>query len=146
MKNRVLPIILVIVGCLVLLALSFPIRSGSPPTPFTRTNRRLMALSTALRSYWLEYEQFPKGDLRDLLAVLQAKNTDGQNPRKVLFFEFQSRDFDKDGNFVDGWGHPFLLTANGDRSKITVKSLGENGVDDQGKPDDIVVEIVPRSK
>ena len=123
-----------------------PSNRGHAPEPFARTNVKLAALSTALRYYWTEYEEFPKGDLRELLAVLQSKNTDGQNPRKILFLELRSGDLDRNGNLVDGWGHPFVLTTTDDRRKITVKSLGKNGVDDQGKPDDMVVEIVPPSK
>jgi hypothetical protein len=98
----------------------------------------------------------PTGDAKAILATLTATNTDGQNPRKIVFFEFEPprkklgiwkvdpKNRMSDGRAMDGWGRALLWTTDPANRTITIRSLGKNGQDDGGQPDDITVSYTAR--
>jgi hypothetical protein len=118
-----------------------------------RTINTLIALRMALRYYHEEYGSLPKGDSSAILAALTATSIDAQNPRRIVFFEFRPPrtryyfwtvdrgDRHASGNAMDGWGRPLVWIIDPAGAEITVKSLGKNGKDDGGKPDDLVIII-----
>jgi hypothetical protein len=121
----------------------------------SRTLATLANLRLALKHYHDEYRTLPTGDSRAILAALTATNSDGQNPRKIVFFEFrqpQKRfgvwttdpgDRASNGTALDGWSRAFVWIADPTKPTITIRSLGPNGRDDTGQPDDVVLSYAP---
>jgi type II secretory pathway pseudopilin PulG len=121
----------------------------------SRTMATLANLRMALEYYVREYGMLPTGGSQALLSALTGTSTDGQNPRKIVFFEFRPPrtrwyfwtvdpgDRDSTGALMDGWGRPFVWIIEPTGTRITVKSLGKNGQDDGGNPDDVTISYPP---
>jgi hypothetical protein len=115
----------------------------------------LANLRLALKHYYDEYRALPTGDGKTILAALTATNSDGQNPRRIVFFEFrepQKRfgvwtinpgDRASNGTVTDGWSRALIWTADPTKPAITIRSLGPNGRDDAGQPDDVAISYAP---
>ena len=108
----------------------------------------------ALRYYFAEYGRFPKGDVKNIFAILGGQDVDAQNPRQIAFFEYRKPkkfllwttdqgDFDEQGRFLDGWGRPFQFGIATEGYPIRIRSLGKNGRDDNGLTDDQELVIMP---
>ena len=69
--------------------------------PTAKTQQEVVSMATALRGYWIEYREFPRGDTINVLKVLQGQTIDGQNPRKIIFIQIHQRDLDKNGLLLD---------------------------------------------
>jgi hypothetical protein len=85
-------ILFLLICCAVDAALFFPAINHPPPLPRAKTQAILWSLVTAARSYYIEYQQWPKS-LSDL--------TD--NPKKMPFIDWASGEENK-----GGWGHPVI--------------------------------------
>ncbi len=121
----------------------------------SRTMATLANLRMALKYYYDEYRALPTGDAKAIMAVLTATNTDGQNPRKIVFFEFHQprKRFGvwttdpgnraSDGAATDGWRRALIWTIDTAKPAIAIRSLGPNGRDDAGQPDDVTVSYAP---
>lgn len=109
-----------------------------------KTRAQLESMALALQNYRYEYGKLPHGDASNIVLVLDSKNIDDQNPRKIRFLEFKSTDLDDRGNFLDAWGHPFVFTFSKNGSTLTIRSLGKDGVSDGGieKGGDDIVAVV----
>ena len=115
----------------------------------------LANLRLALKHYYDEYRALPTGDAKTILAALTATNSDGQNPRRIVFFEFREPrkrfgvwttdpgDRASDRTATDGWGRVLLWTTDPAKPAIKIRSLGPNGRDDAGQPDDVVMTYAP---
>lgn len=85
----------------------------------------LFAISTALDRYNQDFGKYPTVE-RGLAALIQ--------PRP------KGRYFENDKFMLDPWHQKFIYTIDNGNKKYTLKSIGPNGVDDNGLVDDIVVE------
>ena len=82
--------------CVVVAALFFPAMNHPPgKAPLAKTQVVLWSLVTAARSYYIEYQQWPKS-LSDL----------ADNPKKMRFIEWASGEENR-----DGWGHPIIYMS-----------------------------------
>ena len=122
------------------------------------TRDTLGNLRLAFERYYTEYATVPTGDTRAVMAALTGNSTDGQNPRKIVFFEFRAPrarshfwsddavpgDRGSDGLPIDGWGRSVILTLDPATMQATFRSLGRNGRDDAGHPDDVVFTYTPK--
>ena len=122
------------------------------------TQDTLGRLKLALEHYYIEYATLPRGDQKAILGALTATSADGQNPRKIVFFEFRSPrarshfwtsdaapgDRGSGGLPIDGWGRGIICTVDSAGRQVTLRSLGRNGRDDAGQPDDIVFTYAPK--
>jgi hypothetical protein len=155
-KIRASDIILGVIIVVFLLGLLVPAihGPGGMSAEYAKSQQKVVSLATALRAYWIEYGEIPRGDAANMLRVLEARNNDGQNPRKIIFIEFRPAvkrlfwevrkgDRDNEGLYLDGWGRPFIIQFSADRRQVTIKSYGRNGKDDGGKGDDIVEVVTP---
>jgi hypothetical protein len=144
-KTRLSTIVFILIGAVILFVLFFPAMNHPPGqwAPQAKSQQGVVSLAVALRCYWIEYGEFPRGDTVNVLKILEAGNADGQNPRKIVFIEFRQSDLDKIGRFLDGWGRPIVIAFSDDRRQVTIKSYGKNGKDDGGQRDDIVEVITP---
>ncbi|MHA3774881.1 hypothetical protein ACXR0O_25455 [Verrucomicrobiota bacterium sgz303538] len=122
------------------------------------TRDTLTNLKVAFERYYTEYRTLPAGDQRTIISALTATGAVEQNPRKVVFFEFRAPrpnshfwtndavpgDKGADGLPVDAWGRSIICTVDSAARQVTLRSLGRNGRDDAGQPDDIVITDSPR--
>lgn len=103
----------------------------------------LVCLQSALASHPFDYQA---ADIRDLEYVIHEYHIDhGEYPvtdNQGTWFEKLGLDFNRvttDGRFpLDHYGHPLIFEppsgANG--NQVVIRSVGQNGIDDQGALDD----------
>ena len=96
----------------------------------------MYTMTIALDAYQKEYHVYPQGFPETILAVLMARNSDSQNPKRIVFMEVLPDAFDAQGRLLDGWGRPFLIRTHKAGAQLRIQSLGKNGKDDGGKYDD----------
>ncbi len=143
--SRIVGIVLLCSVLIVTIIMILPLRgTGHLPAKSTVTRTRLRNLTACFRRYRLVYECFPLGTTSNIISVFNASNTDTQNPRRLSFLHLDpkrkgySPDVDSLGNYLDGWKRPIYILFNPDRTQVTLRSLGKNGVEDQ----DDIVEII----
>lgn len=116
------------------------------------TRDTLSNLKLAFDHYYKEYATLPTGDTPAIIAALTGNSTDAQNRLKIAFFEFRAArprsrfwrddavpsDRGQHGLPIDGWGHSIILVVDAVPKQVILRSLGRNGRDDAGQPDDIV--------
>lgn len=118
------------------------------------TRNQAVGFTAALKNYWGEYGRFPRGDPRMITAILRGENIEGQNPLRIVFLEGQPRktllgmttdpgSFDPENRLLDGYHRPFQFGIGAEGFPIVLRSLGKNGVDDHGEPDDFQTVILP---
>ena len=127
-------------------ALSIPIRDSTPG--------RMQYLFTAIEMYYYLYGEYPKGENRDIIKLLQnppksINNKDGssllgelRNKKKYFTWGIHAAQIDTNGNYLDSWGRPIKINIIEKENKIIMKSFGNNGQDDQSGADDIVMEDI----
>ena len=152
--NRPFPVFL---SCLCsLVSASF----GNVVTPLevTRTQDTFHRLGQAFVRYYAEYSNLPAGPFSAVMGALCGDNSNGLNPLKIVFFDFRAgrarsrfwrddailSDQGSDGIPLDGWGRRIILSVDSGTGRITLKSLGRNGRDDQGQADDMAFTYAPR--
>jgi hypothetical protein len=139
---------------------SFSASFGNVVTPreVTCTQDTLLRLRQALHHYHVEYSKLPTGTPSTVIAALTGDNSNGLNPLKIVFFEFRAgrarsrfwrddavpADRGPDGIPIDWWGRHIVLSIDPTGRQATLRSLGRNGRDDAGKPDDIVSTYEPK--
>lgn len=82
------------------------------------TSERLSHLRASFEMYAIEHGVFP-----DSFAVREALPKENSKP------------------FRDEWNHPILIQFDKPRTKVTLRSIGANALDEQGRGDDLSVEI-----
>lgn len=127
-------------------------------TSFTTAERmqtkiRGKDLHTAMIVYATAYKKVPPFDGNVLLKVLAGDDINGANPRNLCFLTPKPTkkgilwgvssygDINDKGELIDGWGRPFLWILSKDGTRLSIISLGENGVRDAKGPDDIKIEL-----
>ena len=110
----IIPIILALVILALLFPTFYPRERGIPIVVVEMT-----AIRAAIGRYSSEYGVIPNGDSHTIFQSLR-----GQNPRKIIFLEFQSRSISSDGDLLDPWGTPYKLYFSG--KDILVRSAGPN--------------------
>jgi hypothetical protein len=127
----ILLIVIVLIVCICGFALEGPMRAK-----FRQARARADSenFARALDQYAVEYGYHPEGAPADLLRTLQ-----GDNQRKIIFFECATRSVSSIGEFIDPWGQPYHIDQS-DPSSPRVYSSGPNGLDELGAKgsDDIV--------
>lgn len=107
------------------------------------TEIRMEHLLVALNGYIIDNGITSNITLREITSKLTAGDKKylfpKPEPRKIIFWKSYPDFLNKKGELVDGWGNPFQIKIDVMKSKILIKSLGENGTDDNGEGDDIVV-------
>jgi len=113
-----------------------------------KVRTELKSIETAIKAYVNEYSKLPikdadqgdpdiqitsTNDLRDIIKKLSGDNSQGGNPRKIVFLESSS----SDGTFLDPWEHQyrFYVDSNYDNeisigtnriySQVVVYSVGD---------------------
>jgi len=80
------------------------IGDGITQGPGTEAMNDVTQLVTAAKAYHAEFGKMPEGDAASILRALQ-----GDNPKKIIFLEINSKKISKDGLFLDPWGAPYLF-------------------------------------
>jgi len=84
-------------------------------------------LATALDFYYKEYGGPPVGDQAAMIRILH-----GDNPKRIVFFEFATRNKSPSGEFLDPWGSPYKIDLS-DPAHPRVYSFGKNKQDEGGR-------------
>lgn len=105
-----------------------------------RTRMRFADIERALKGYYDVYRMHPSNHVPALIRILCGANENGQNPNAIRFLELQRNSVDADGNILDEWGQPIMLTLGGS-TNVLLRSLGKNQKDDGGSDDDVVVQF-----
>ena len=131
-KMKALPTIIAsIILVLLLVSLLFPaVRIGPESGGRAQAKNDVTQLVMAAKAYISEYGKPPEGDPQAIIRSLL-----GENPRKIVFMELQSKQLSKEGLFIDPWCTPYIF----DLSKPSgswAYSFGKNKRDEKGKGDD----------
>jgi hypothetical protein len=94
------------------------------------TRDALASLQFKLIEYMIAHRSLPGPTLRDAMDALEKEGDKYYESRGVKFID----------PGVDGWGHPIIYELR-DPTHALVRSVGENGVDENGKGDDIEREV-----
>jgi len=97
-------------------------------------SRDVGELAFALEKFQKVYGRSPKGNAAAIAAVLTGKNPEGQDSDKTPIIEASPHEFNAAGEFIDPWGHAYVIEVS---PSVAVYSFGSNGQDEQGKGDDI---------
>ncbi|MBI5772164.1 MAG: hypothetical protein HZA89_00290 [Verrucomicrobia bacterium] len=73
----------------------------------------------ALHTYKADFGAYPAGDTRTIWRSLR-----GENPKKMVFINFDSKSFSSEGDLLDPWGTPYRLEFS--EGKPHVRSAGPN--------------------
>ena len=95
------------------------------------------AIFQALNAYVSEQGELPKGSFSVVCRLLRGESVEGQNLKHLDYIEAEGAEVNAKGELIDPWGNAYRISLEG---KLRVYSCGPNGVDDQGKGDDIVVQ------
>ncbi len=110
----------IVIGTLSFLDLGMPfIREGEAKS---RITVEIDGLRVALRSYKVEFGNYPQGDNRAISRALT-----GQNPRNIVFFISHES---PDGDLLDPWGTPYKFYFSSD--EVLIRSAGPNKRFDDG--------------
>jgi hypothetical protein len=105
------------------------------PGYVARANTRndLLQLRDAVRAFTKEYGYQPPADPGKLLRILGGAEVDGFNWRKITFMTFRKPEkghgmieapgaFDSRGQWLDGWGSPYVWETQPPKGKLAVWS------------------------
>lgn len=59
------------------------------PVQRERIENEMIQFQMALRYYFADYGRFPQADIADTIKILNGENINGQNPKKIVFIEYQ---------------------------------------------------------
>jgi hypothetical protein len=96
----------------------------------------LNAFEKCVNDYAFEVETIPGPTLQDAMILILKKSQTNENLKKTLdsigdtSFSFLMRN-------QDGWKRSFVYEQKDDGFLITLRSVGENGRDEEGKGDDL---------
>lgn len=123
----------VVLGVIVLLRM-MPYRDYVPGY-VARANTRndLLQLREAVRAFTREYGYQPPADPARLLKILGGEPVDGYNWRKIAFMTFRKPEkghglieapgsFNASGEWMDGWGSPYMWETQPPEGKLAVWS------------------------
>ena len=88
-------------------------------------------LVNATKYYKSEYDTFPQGDKKTVLKALQ-----GNNEKRIVFVELDTRRLSRNGEYLDPWGSPYFFDLSRG-PKPWAYSFGKNKVDEGGTGDDV---------
>jgi len=97
---------------------------------FRTKQNDLNDVQSAISQYINDYNRPPPGKNSDLVKILS-----GENDRRQIYTEFDKKRL-KNGQWVDVWGNPFIYNGG---LEWRLYSKGPNGIDENGKGDDIHV-------
>lgn len=120
---KFLKIAAVTVAILFVMALIYPAMQERCSVDSTRN--MLSQLRVAVNIYVTEYGTPPPLAPSQLLAVLQGKSLDGDNPREIVFIDLSRKQFDGNGEMLDRWDQPFVWETHPPQGKLAVWSRGE---------------------
>jgi len=121
-----------VILCLIVVGLLFPTVSiGPSDAPKARAKNDVVQIKTAMQAFLVEYGQLPTGNNSTLIRVLQ-----GENAKRIVFFEPPLKQISKEGAFVDPWGVPYSFGRSASRY-LWAYSSGKNKIDEGGHGDDI---------
>jgi hypothetical protein len=106
----------------------------------TVTQHRLRGTAIAIQSYSVTYGHLPPGDLPTIIAILGGEDRGGENSQHIVFREFEQKEINRHGDWIDEWGTPIQLIHIG-TTNILLKSFGKNRRDDGGTNDDITESV-----
>jgi hypothetical protein len=116
------------------------------------TGLRMQRLFEPIELYYWSYGEYPRGSMAEVVRTLQAPPARAGHPDGMpLLGELRTTyrvgawyclapQTDAAGNYLDSWGRPIELTIVPEEHRIRMRSLGENGRDEGGEGDDIVME------
>lgn len=120
---KALKISLVAAVALIIAVLVYPVLGTRCPAD--RTRAFLFALTSASNAYLTEYGTPPPVDPAKFMAVMGGKTVDGFNPRKIVFFEMEPKNFNAAGELIDARGAPFVWEIDSPEGKLAIWSRGE---------------------
>jgi hypothetical protein len=91
-----------------------------------KASRHVVSASAGAKEYLREYGAVPSGDNSRVFATLE-----GENPRKLVFFEAEPLDHNAKGELIDPWGTPYRFDLS-DPTKPRFWSCGKDRRDDGG--------------
>jgi len=105
-------------------------RPSNDDLVFITKQTDLSEVQNAIGQYINDHRMPPPGGNSDLVKKLS-----GENDKNQLYMEFGKKRL-KNGQWVDLWGHPFVYKGS---LEWRLYSIGPNGIDEDGKGDDIQV-------
>lgn len=102
-----------------------------------KAKSEINGLVIAMKSYQVEYDKLPQSS--QIFAVLEGHELNGDNPRRITFFEHAPAFSLPDGTPLDPWRHPYIFDGIvNDQPRF--HSVGKDGIDQHGAEgsDDIV--------
>lgn len=99
---------------------------------------RISDILYALLEYHKEYGKYPTAcqTIEQLVFVLAGGEYKDDNAQKMNFVHYNTMKKIEKLYCVDGYGHKFKLIRSTDGTNLIIRSLGRNGIDDDGKFDD----------
>jgi len=99
-------------------------------TKESKTTSLIKQLEIALTVYYDKYNSFPPNNNNcEIYKTLRESDCIAGEPSAYS---------DKKGNYLDGWGKPFVFNYDATNNTIKITSLGPNKKNDNGSKDDIV--------
>ena len=114
------------------------------PSEEQMTRSSMQQLLVALYNYKARFSAIPELNMPSMTMALA-----GWNPSKVELIDIHplkirwglfTRTFqtvDSKMNYLDAWGRPMKLEYDAKRQELMIRSMGDNGKDDNGNGDDI---------
>jgi hypothetical protein len=103
----------------IIVGLGWPQMSCSPQPAEVSESRSIMAqLQIACQQYRTEYGAFPSTAENYRMAEILKS----ENPRKILFIEFNPRTINANGEIIDGWGTPLRISYLSDDDLLIVSA------------------------
>lgn len=136
--------IVVIGGIIIVIVIFLTITSPFPmiPDKCTVSVCRLNNMCRAIVCYSDRFGKLTDFSHKELFAKLVPEYLDVEPARRFLFWKCYSDFVNEKGEFVDAWGHPLVIKASASGDAVRAYSVGENGIDENGKGDDIETSTV----
>ena len=137
--------LLVVISILaILMGLLFPAVTGAMESAKKAQARNdATQIATALTGYFTEYGRFPEGtseganaNVPDVMDTLSGKNSNGANPREMVFLEIprakagNNGRVDGNGPYKDPWGQDYIVRVDADYDN---KVSGPSGTNADGQ-------------
>lgn len=125
--------IFAVIAGVILYVLLAPVISDGPDSR-SREKDDVTRLSIGLSFYKGEYGVYPEGGQATILKILQ-----GDNKRKIVFYEISPKQLNEKGELMDSWGTPYRIEIDQKTYRPHVSSAGKNKVfePEKKKSDDI---------
>lgn len=127
---QIISIIAILLIVIASLAWSYIVRPSFETTKHQEIERQFLSFSTVMYLYGEEHGELPPGPLATTVESLAEWDKSGFAARCPTIYRDR-----------DPWGNSFTYIIDDDRKSSILRSVGPNGVDDNGGSDDIEVAI-----